>query len=65
MKDKDVIGSGVLRIRPRSFARQLTTFRATGPTNLARARGLVRFSRLFVGSLWDVYARDVLSSSPF
>ena len=65
VNDDDVIGSGILHISPAAFARQLTTFRASGPTRSARAGALARFARLFVGSLWDVYERDVLSSSPF
>src|SRR5918998_1637929 len=60
-----VVGAGVLRISPSAFARQLTTFRATGSTKTARVVGLARFTRLFTGSLWDVYERDILSSSPF
>lgn len=59
-----VVAAGILRIRAADFARQLTTFRATGPNLKARAGALGRFSRLFVGSLWDVYLRDVISSSP-
>jgi predicted acylesterase/phospholipase RssA len=65
VKAEDVVASGILHISPLAFARQLTTFRATAPTAFGRVRGLARFMRLFVGSLWDVYARDVLSSSPF
>ena len=60
-----VVGAGVLRISPSAFARQLTTFRATGSTITSRIVVLTRFTRLFMGSLWDVYERDVLSSSPF
>lgn len=60
-----VVGAGVLRITPSAFARQLTTFRATGSTRTSRVVGLARFLRLFTGSLWDVYERDILSSSPF
>jgi hypothetical protein len=56
--------AGVLRITPSSFARQLTTVRATGPTLAARAGAIGRFGRLFVGRLWDVYAREVLTTSP-
>ncbi|HEX9994298.1 MAG TPA: patatin-like phospholipase family protein [Acidimicrobiales bacterium] len=62
--DGPPVMAGVLRITPASFARQLTTFRATAPTAAARARAISRFGRLFVGSLWDVYAREVLAASP-
>ena len=61
----EVVAAGILRIPPLDFARQLTTFRASGPSLSARLNALFRFQRLFVGSLWDVYLRDVLSSSPF
>jgi hypothetical protein len=57
--------AGVVRIRLVDFLQQLTTFRVTGPTATARAAALVRFGQLFLGKLWDVYARDVLGSSPF
>lgn len=29
-----------------------------------RSAGLARFGRLFLGKLWDVHARDVLTSGP-
>ncbi len=60
----EVVAAGILRIPALAFARQLTTFRASGPSLRARASALSRFSRLFVGSLWDVYLRELLSSSP-
>jgi len=60
-----VVAAGILRIRPLMFARQMTTFRASAPTLAGRARGMVRFGRLFAGSLWDVYLTPALSSSPF
>jgi predicted acylesterase/phospholipase RssA len=63
--DAQTIAAGVLRVSPWAFARQLTTFRATAPTAAGRAAALARFGRLFTGSLWDVYGREVLSSSPF
>ncbi|MDQ3680415.1 MAG: patatin-like phospholipase family protein [Actinomycetota bacterium] len=60
----EVVAAGILRIRPLAFARQLTTFRSSGPTLGSRLSALSRFGRLFVGSLWDVYLRELLSSSP-
>ena len=60
-----LVASGIIRISPLSFARQLTTFRSTAPSGGGRVAALGRFGRLFVGSLWDVYAREYLSSSPF
>lgn len=58
------VAAGIIRITPLKFARQLTTFRARGPSAAASMSGLARFGVLFAGSLWDVYARRVLSSSP-
>jgi hypothetical protein len=46
------------------FLKQLTTFRTEGPTLTDRAGALARFGRLFMGKLWDVYAREVLTSGP-
>lgn len=60
-----IVGSGIIVIPFLSFLKQLTTFRATGPTFSDRSAALVRFGRLFMGKLWDVYARKVLSSGPF
>jgi len=51
----DVVAAGILHIHLVDFARQLTTFRAHGPTLAARASGLGRFGRLFLGDLWDIY----------
>lgn len=59
-----VVAAGIIRISPLAFARQLTTFRSTAPGPFGPIAGLVRFGRLFIGSLWDVYARELLSSSP-
>lgn len=58
------VAAGIIRITPLKFARQLTTFRARGPSAAASMSGLARFGALFAGGLWDVYARRVLSSSP-
>jgi hypothetical protein len=61
----EVVASGIIRIYMLDFLRQLTTFRTEGPTPAERATALSRFGRLFMGDLWNVYARRVLSSSPF
>ena len=37
------------------FARQLTTFRTSGPDGLGT---LLRFGRFFAGELWEVYGPD-------
>jgi cholesterol oxidase len=52
--DPTVAGAGVLRIKPLDFAKQLTTFRTTGPGG---AEAVSAFGRLFLGQLWDAYAR--------
>jgi predicted acylesterase/phospholipase RssA len=62
--DATVIASGVLRLGAGDLLRQLATFRVEGPTVRDRAVALGRFGLLFVGRLWDVYARDVLAWSP-
>jgi cholesterol oxidase len=63
----EVVAAGVLHIHLLDFARQLTTFRAHGPTPGDRARGLGRFGRLFLGDLWDIYgpqAREAAGVGP-
>jgi predicted acylesterase/phospholipase RssA len=61
----EVVAAGIVRILPLDFLRQLTTFRAYAPTAAERAKALAAFGQAFMGNLWDVYARKVLSSSPF
>lgn len=51
--DPRVRGAGVLRILPLDFARQLTTFRTTGPGG---AGAIARFGALFFGEVWGAYA---------
>ncbi|MGW5425313.1 GMC family oxidoreductase [Streptomyces sp. NPDC003943] len=51
-----VLAAGVIVILPADFARQLTSFRASGPHP---ARALTSFGRLFLGELWDVYGSRV------
>lgn len=60
-----VKASGIIIIHFFDFMKQLTTFRAEGPTLSDRAAAMGRFGRLFMGKLWDVYARNVLTSGPF
>jgi hypothetical protein len=52
-----VVASGVLRIRVRDFARQLTTFRAGGPSLGRQLRALVQFGVIFVQQLAQTYLR--------
>jgi predicted acylesterase/phospholipase RssA len=59
------IATGIISIHLFDFLHQLTTFRVTGPTLADRTSALARFGRLFLGKLWDVYARGVLTTGPF
>ncbi len=59
-----VLASGVLRLHFQDFLKELTTFRAEGPTLHDRAAALARFGTTFFGKLWDVYASQVLSPGP-
>ncbi|WP_018657819.1 GMC oxidoreductase [Actinomadura flavalba] len=52
----DVLAAGVLTIKLPDFARQLTTFRTTGPDG---AKALIEFGRFFAGQLWEVYGPDL------
>jgi cholesterol oxidase len=48
----ETVASGVLRIEPLDFARQMTTF-DTEPDG--RVDAVARFGALFAGNLWEVY----------
>jgi predicted acylesterase/phospholipase RssA len=58
-------GAGILVILVVDFMKQLTTFHVQAPTIPERITALSEFGRLFFGKLWDVYARDILTSGPF
>jgi hypothetical protein len=51
----EIVASGVLRIRMRDFARQLTTFRAGGDGAGAKLGALARFGTIFLGQLAEAY----------
>jgi hypothetical protein len=52
----EIVASGILRIHPLGFLRQLATFCAGGRRSpAARAEAIVRFDALFLGHLWEVY----------
>jgi hypothetical protein len=53
----EIVASGVLRIRIRDFARQLTTFRAGGDGAGAKLGALAKFGTIFVGQLAEAYLR--------
>ncbi|MEA2312647.1 MAG: cholesterol oxidase [Solirubrobacteraceae bacterium] len=55
-QDAVVLATGILRIHPLDFARQLTTFR-THP--VTRVDALARFGGLFAGELWEAYGGRV------
>lgn len=61
----EVLASGIMVIHLLDFMKQLTTFRTRGGGFVARGAALARFGKLFLGKLWDVYARNVLTSAPF
>ena len=51
------LAAGVLRIRMRDFAKQLTTFRATGPGLGAQLGALTKFGVIFMQQLAEAYLR--------
>lgn len=53
----EVVASGILRLHPVGFARQLATFRASAPALASRVLAVGRFAALFVGQLWQIYGR--------
>ena len=53
----EIVASGVLRIRIRDFARQLTTFRAGGDGAGAKVGALAKFGTIFLGQLAEAYLR--------
>jgi predicted acylesterase/phospholipase RssA len=61
----EVVAAGIISIHLLDFLKQLTTFRTGNGSVVERANAVARFGRLFLGSLWDVYASRVLSSGPF
>lgn len=60
----ETVAAGIIRITMIDFLKQLTTFRVEGPALADRAAALTRFGQLFLGRLWDVYAREVLAYGP-
>ncbi len=55
-EEAEVLAAGVLQIKLTDFARQLTTFRTSGPGG---PLALVSFGRFFAGELWEVYGPDL------
>ena len=58
------IGAGVIRVHLMDFLHQLTTFEVEGASAVERAEMLSRFGSFFMGRLWDVYGRRVLTYAP-
>ncbi|MGE3620066.1 MAG: patatin-like phospholipase family protein [Acidimicrobiia bacterium] len=63
--DVEEVARGVLRLTVLDFARQLTTFRARGRGVVRGTAALVRFDRMFLGKLFEVYNADLVAPSPF
>jgi hypothetical protein len=60
----EAVASGIIQVRPRDFLRQMTTFDLDGPTPLVKAAAFTKFGKLFLGKVWDAYARDLKVWSP-
>lgn len=56
----EVVASGILRLKPVGFARQLATFRAAGPSPAGQVAAIGRFDALFLGQRWQVYGRPLV-----
>ena len=54
---EDVVAAGIIVIRARDFAKQLTTFRSTAPSAGSALGALVKFGAVFVRQLADAYLR--------
>jgi len=51
-----IVGKGILHIKPSDFMRQMTTFQVTGAKDkLQRLDAVARFGKFFAGELFDVY----------
>ena len=60
-KNSPVVSSGIIRLHIPDFMQQLTTFEVLGTTNIeAKKDAFVRFGSMFMGTLWDVFARPRL-----
>ena len=57
------VASGVVRIRPLAFLKQLTTSRAEGASVALRARALVCFVGFFLCGLWRGYLKPPVRAS--
>lgn len=65
-KDRNAqVGAGVLHIHMLDFLHQLTTFRVHNAKGAEALNALNHFGEFFLGSLWDVYARNIIDYAPF
>ena len=55
--ETDVVASGIIIIRARDFAKQLTTFRSTAPSPAKGIAAMLQFGVVFVKQLADAYLR--------
>ena len=53
----EMVASGTIRIRMRDFAKQLTTFRSSGPGVGAQVGAIGKFSVIFAQQLAEAYLR--------
>jgi len=60
-----VRAAGIIRLTVLDLMKQLASFRVEGPTLGERTAAMARFGAFFLGRLWDVYARQVISYGPF
>ena len=54
--DIDVIAKGIVKIYMLDFLKQLTTFRVKGADPVTNLEAFVDFNKMFLGTLYDVYA---------
>ena len=57
MAGAELIASGIIKIRVRDFAKQLTTFRSNGMGIGAQLGALTKFGVIFVQQLAETYLR--------
>jgi cholesterol oxidase len=60
-RSSPVVSSGIIRLHLPDFLQQLTTFAVLGTESpVEKADALRRFGKMFMGHLWDVFARTKL-----
>ena len=56
-RDAELVATGILRLHPVGFLRQLLTFRADAPSFAAAVMAIVQFDAFFARQLWSLYGR--------